>query len=128
MIKRCVKWQFSSLMYLIFFTRVFTGRLRISKNPIISQRLHNKINIFTSRQSKIKNKSFFFLSTLTLDWRLLGNLCPQEALAQRIKQHACYKMRVLTWKGEWRTDLASSWICLQRFMFQNCVLESVLFE
>ena len=54
---------------MVFFTHVFAGRhtlqekstyiVLVSKNPIISQILGNKINIFTGHQSKIKNRSCF---------------------------------------------------------------------
>ena len=59
--------------------------LNISKNPIISQILGNKINIFTGRQSKTKNKSCFLPVRFDLELTSFLEICVRkEAFARRI--------------------------------------------
>ena len=66
--------------------------LKVWRNRIISQILGSKINPFTGRQNQ---KHKMFSSCPLWPWIdiILGNLHPQEALAQRIWQHAQYKCR-----------------------------------
>ena len=114
---------------MIFFTRIFSGRYTLhknstqasQKNPIISPKLGNKIIIFTTRQSKPKNKTSFF-SCLLWPWIevILGNLRPQQAW---------YKMCVLTRKGE---GLHRFGIILNMpakvYFIKLCTGKSLLFE
>ena len=72
----------------IFFTRVFTGRYTLHekstkaslKNPVISQILGNKINIFTGRQSKTKNKSCFLPVRFDLELTSFLEICVRKKL------------------------------------------------
>ena len=100
----------------IFFTRIFTGRYTLhekstyafQKIPLLTQYWVTKSMFSPAVSEKLKTKVVFFLSALTLDWR---HSWISEVLAQRIKPHARYKMRVLTWKWKPRTGAASSWTC-----------------
>ena len=80
MIRTYVKWRFSSLVYRKVYFAWKINQI-ISKNPIISQILGNKINIFTDCQSK-NQKQKLFSSCPLWPWIdvIFGNLCPQEAL------------------------------------------------
>ena len=126
---------FKSMSNEVFFTRVFTGRCtsyekstKASPKILLVAKYWVAKSIFSPTVSqKPKTEVVFFLSALTLNWRHSWKSASVCALSQRIKQHARYKMRVLTRKSKARTTLASSYTCLQRLILQNCVLEKVCF-
>ena len=87
-----------------FFTRVFIGRCTLPekstksspKNPIISQTSGNKINIFTGRQSKIKNRSCFLLVRFDLELTSFLEIWVHKKLWRSVLSN----MRVLTRKSK----------------------------
>ena len=73
---------------------------KISKNPIISRTLGNKINIFTSRQSKTKDESCFS-SYLLLPWTdIILKICVHKKLWCSILSNICDVKCAFNAKGE----------------------------
>ena len=118
----------------IFFTRVYIYRkvyfarkfnLRISKNPIVAQYWGNKINIFTSHQSKTKNKSCFLPVCFDLWLTSFLDICVCKkrwrSVLSNMRDIKCAFCRE-------RGMGASSWMCLQRVILQNYVREKCAFS
>ena len=62
----------------VYFARKIS--FSVSKNPINSQILGNKINIFTGRQSKTKNRSCFLPARFDLELTSFLEICVHKKL------------------------------------------------
>ena len=118
----------------IFFTRVFTRRYTLfQKSTYASQKILQN-QYFHKPSVKNQNKSCFLPLYFDLGLTSFLDICVRKKLWRTVLSN----MRDIKWrKGGWgRIDLflfnsprlALSWMCLKRFIFPNCVLESVLFE
>ena len=99
----------------------------IFKNPISSQILSNKINIFTGRQSKPKTEVVFFLTGLTLNWRHSWKSASTRSFGVAHEATCSIQNARFDPKVEDAHIFGISWTCLQRLILTKLCSEKVSF-
>ena len=138
MIKKYVRWWFSSLVYLLEGILRTKNQLKHLQNPIISQILGNKSIFSPAMSQKPKTRSCFLPVRFDLELTSFLEICVCQKLWGSVLSNRRVLMQNLKARSP-RTALASSWMSLQRLFYKivywkKCAfwlirpIESVLFR